>query len=222
MTEATDGANPKKSLRTFVAEDRTRYRWIVHGGLANLDCFVPISEHATDHLHMRMSIRDMQRLLQEAADILEEIGTSDLGRCEHPTCLKVAVARCPNTPSGRALCGEHCGPHDVATQGYHWSNLWSLEEISVVALELGFGLDELYLLETLWRPVPMNGMPGLVLPDEQGRFPHVDLGYSAQIDGRTAIVWSEEFGETIRAQWVLSVEGAIATAPDSPELLDGR
>ena len=139
---------------SFLAEDRTHYRWIIQGGLANLDCFVPIDKNATDHLHMRMSIRDMQRLLQEAADILEEIGSNALGRCEAQACLEVAVARCPNKPSGRALCGKHCGPYDVATQGYHWSNLWSLDEISIIAEELGFALDELYLLET-------SGVPSL-------------------------------------------------------------
>ena len=63
MTEASEGVNPKKSVREFLAEDRTYYRWIIQGGLANLDCFVPIDKNATDHLHMRMSIRDMQRLL---------------------------------------------------------------------------------------------------------------------------------------------------------------
>jgi hypothetical protein len=52
---------------------------------------------------MRMSIRDMQRLLQDAADILEEIGSNALGRCEEQGCLAVAVARCPNKPRARAL-----------------------------------------------------------------------------------------------------------------------
>ena len=69
----------------------------------------------------------------------------------------------------------------------------------------------------------MNAMPGLVLPDEKDRLPHTDLGYYAQIDGRTAIVWSEEFGAAIRAQWVLSVEaGNEIGAKDSLELSDGR
>ncbi len=40
--------------------------------------------------------------------------------------------------------------------------------------------------------------------DEKGRSVDVDLGYQAEIDGRTAIVWSENFGETIHAQWVLA------------------
>ena len=54
--------------------------------------------------------------------------------------------------------------------------------------------------------------------------PHTDLGYFAQIDGRTAIVWSEEFGVAIRAQWVLSIEAGneIGEACDSLELSDGR
>ena len=93
-----------KSVREFLAEDRSRYRWIVQGGLANLDCFVPESELSTLHLHMRLSIRDMQRLLQEAADMLQEIGSNELGRCEEQGCLDVAVARVPSPDSGRALC----------------------------------------------------------------------------------------------------------------------
>lgn len=75
-------ASPMKSVREFVAEDRSRYRWIVQGGLANLDCFVPLDSLMTEHLHMRMSIRDMQRLVQEAAAMLQEIGSNALGRCE--------------------------------------------------------------------------------------------------------------------------------------------
>ena len=78
MTDFPQGANAKKSVREFLAEDRTRYRWIIQGGLANLDCFVPLSKLATEHLHMRMSLADMRRLLQEAADILEEIGSNAL------------------------------------------------------------------------------------------------------------------------------------------------
>ena len=113
----------------------------------------------------------------------------------------------------------HCGPAD---QGYRWSNLWSLDEISIIAEELGIALSDLHKLETWWRPVPMNAMLGLVLPDEMGRQAHVDLGYQVEIDGRTAIVWSEEFGEVIRAQWVLSVaaDSEIAT-PENLELSDG-
>ena len=117
-----------KSVREFVAEDRSRYRWIVEGGLAGLDCFVPLSKLATEHLHMRMSIRDMQRLLQEAADILQEIGSNALGRCEEQGCLAVAVGKYPNQESGRALCSKHSGGADVALQGYQWSNLWTLED----------------------------------------------------------------------------------------------
>ena len=143
-----------KSVREFVAEDRSRYRWIVQGGLANLDCFVPQGPLVTEHLHMRMSIRDMQRLLQEAAEMLQEIGSNDLGRCEEQGCIDVAVARCPNSEYGRALCSKHSGAKDVATQGYRWSNLWNLEEISIIAEELGIDLGDLYLLETWWRPIP--------------------------------------------------------------------
>lgn len=195
--------HPMKSVREFVAEDHSRYRWIVQGGLANLDCFVPLSEISTEHLHMRMSIRDLQRLLQEAADILQEIGSDAWGRCEEQACLAVAVARCPNQETGRALCGKHCGPEDVATQGYRWSNLWGLEEIARIAQELGIALADLSLLETWWHPIPMSTMAGLVSRDRQRSPVHVDLGYQAEIDGRTAIVWSEEFGEIIHAQWVL-------------------
>jgi hypothetical protein len=193
-----------KSVREFVAEDDSRYRWIVQGGLANLDCFVPLSELSTEHLHMRMSIRDLQRLLQEAADIFQEIGSDALGRCEEQACLAVAIARCPNQETGRALCAKHWGPEDVATQGYRWSNLWDLGEIARIAQELGIALSDLALLETWWHPIPMSTMAGLVSRDEQSRPAHVDLGYQADIDGRTAIVWSEEFGEVIHAQWVLA------------------
>jgi hypothetical protein len=86
-----------------------------------------------------------------------------------------------------------------------------LEDISLIAEALGFALDELSLLETLWRPVPMSSMPGLVPSTESGRLPPVDLGYMAQIEGRTAIVWSEKFGETIRAK---SGPLGRGTAPD--------
>ena len=82
---------------------------------------------------MRMSIRDMQRILQDAADILEEIGSNTLGQCEEQACLNIAVARRPNEEYGHALCSEHCGPADVATQGYRWSNLWNLADISIIA-----------------------------------------------------------------------------------------
>ncbi len=202
-----------KSVREFLAEDHSRYRWIVQGGLANLDCFVPQDELVTEHLHLRMSIRDMRRLLQEAADILQEIGSNALGQCEEQGCLAVAVAQCPNQPSGRALCSKHSGPEDVATQGYWWSNLWTLEEVALIAEELGITLGELPLLETWWRPLLMNAVPRLVRGNEESSPVYVDLGYQAEIDGRTAIVWSENFGETICAQWVLP---AHAAAPNGP------
>ena len=196
-----------KSIREFVAEDHSRYRWIVQGGLANLDCFsqVPGHELVTEHLHLRMSIQDMQRLLQEGADSLREVGSNALGRCEEQACLAVAVARCPDQETGRALCSKHCGPEDVATQGYRWSNLWDLEQIARIAEELRIALADLSLLETWWHPIPMHtAMPGLVRSDEHGRPAYADLGYQAEIEGRTAIVWSENFGETIHAQWVLA------------------
>jgi hypothetical protein len=135
------------------------------------------------------------------------------------------VARRPNKPTGRALCAKHCGPADVAIQGYRWANLWSLDEISIIAEELGIALSDLYLLETLWRPVPMNSMPGLVLPYASGRLPDVDLGYWAEINGRTAIVWSEEFGEVLRAQWVLldrKDDRAEIAAPEPSDAVDSE
>ena len=86
----------------------------------------------------------------------------------------------------------------AATQGYWWSNLWNLEEISIIAEDLGLDLGNLSLLETWWRPVPL----GLEWRYEvEGRSAYVDLGYQAEIDGQLATVWSENFGETIHAQW---------------------
>ena len=69
----------------------------------------------------------------------------------------------------------------------------------------------------------MNAMPGTgTLRRERQAAAH-DLGYSAQIDGRTAIVWSEEFGAAIRAQWVLSIEAESEIgAYNSLELTDGH
>lgn len=203
-----------KRVREFLAEDHSRYRWIVQGGLANLDCFVPVDELGTEHLHLRMSIRDMQRLLQEAANVLQEIGTNALGRCEEQACLDIAVARCPNNENGRTLCGKHCGPEEVITQGSRWSNLWGLEQISLIAEQLGIALEDLSLLETWWHPIPMlAAMPGLVVGNGEGRPAYVDLGYQAEIEGRTAVVWSENFGDTIHAQWVLP---ASIAAPNGP------
>lgn len=150
----------------------------------------------------------MQHLLQDAADILQEIGSNDLGRCEEQACLATAVARCPNTENGRALCGKHCGPEDVTTQGYRWSHLWSLEDISFIAQELGIALEDLSLLETWWRPIPMQAvMQGLVVGNGKGKPVFVDLDYQADIEGRTALVWSENFGDMLYARWVFSAQG---------------